>query len=389
MQKRFIILLLIVFLIPISSRLAYSEEFILEDMVDSQLELEDHNEINKFIEELTRENEINFKGNIKDILLKLLKGERVIDFQDFKEGLKKIFLREISISLKLLSKILIITILSSILTNLQNNFQQSSISQFANYFTYILIAILVVTSFSEIMEMAQLSVERMINFMEVLLPILLTLMVVTGGPNTRIIFHPVILASVNIMGLVIKNIIFPLIYFSFILNILSNLSKQNELNKLSELSRKIIVFIISAAFTIFIGLLTIYGLSNKIDGLTIRTAKFAVDSFLPIVGGFLSDAVDAVIGSSVILKNGIGIVGLFIIVLIILSPLIKVTILLLIYSITEAIIQPIASKNIVKFFGDNSKTLLLILISMVSIGVMFFITITVVVDTSNNLLMLR
>src|SRR5699024_1680026 len=313
----------------------------------------------------------------------------ILENKNVMKSIKKIFINELSISLTLLSKVLIITIMSAILTNLQNSFEESSISQFANYFAYMTIAILIITNFSQIMKTTQLSVNRMINFMQILLPILLTLMVLTGGPSSRMIFHPIILGSVNIMGTIIKNIIFPLIYFSFILNILSNLSNRTELSKLSELGRKIIIFIISAVFTIFIGILTIYGLSTKMDGLTIRTAKFAIDSFLPIVGGFLSDSIDAVIGSSAILKNGIGIVGLIILVMIILIPLIKITVLLLIYSITAAIIEPIASKNIVEFFGNTSKTLLLILISMVAIGIMFFITITVVVDTSNNLLMLR
>ena len=44
-----------------------------------------------------------------------------------------------------------------------------------------------------------------------------------------------------------------------------------------------------------------------------------------------------------------GIVGLITLILIILIPLIKVIVLLLIYSITGAVIEPIASPNIVKF----------------------------------------
>lgn len=121
------------------------------------------------------------------------------------------------------------------------------------------------------------------------------------------------------------------------------------------MARQIITFIVSATFTIFIGILTIYGLSTKIDGLSIRTAKFAVDTLIPIVGGFLSDAVDTVIGSSAILKNGIGIIGLIVLVMIILLPIIKVTVLLLIYSVIGAIIEPIASSNIVKFLEMRLK----------------------------------
>ncbi|HLR20443.1 MAG TPA: stage III sporulation protein AE [Tissierellaceae bacterium] len=389
MKKVLLILLCIGVFILVFSPSIYAEEQIIESIINKQLDLNNSEEIDRLLQELMAENEIYLGKDVKDIVLKLLRGEQILENKNVMKSIKKIFINELSISLTLLSKVLIITIMSAILTNLQNSFEESSISQFANYFAYMTIAILIITNFSQIMKTTQLSVNRMINFMQILLPILLTLMVLTGGPSSRMIFHPIILGSVNIMGTIIKNIIFPLIYFSFILNILSNLSNRTELSKLSELGRKIIIFIISAVFTIFIGILTIYGLSTKMDGLTIRTAKFAIDSFLPIVGGFLSDSIDAVIGSSAILKNGIGIVGLIILVMIILIPLIKITVLLLIYSITAAIIEPIASKNIVEFFGNTSKTLLLILISMVAIGIMFFITITVVVDTSNNLLMLR
>lgn len=388
-MKRLKYFLILILLIGLSTTV-YGEELeiidsVLEEQMDNHIQME---EIDKFLKDLMEENEIQL-GSAREIILKLLKGEKPIDGQAIRESIGNIFLREVRFSLSLITKILIIVLISTILTNLQNSFEESSISQLANYFTYILIAILVIANFSQIMDLARATVGRMTDFMQVLLPILLTLLVITGGPNTKIVFHPMILGTVNVLGLLVNNIIFPLIYFSFIISILSNLSQRAELGKLAELGRQIITFIITAAFTIFIGILTIYGLSTKIDGLTIRTAKFAIDTLVPIVGGFLSDAVDTVIGSSAILKNGIGIIGLLSLIMMILMPIIKVVVLLLLYSIIGAVIEPIASSNIIKFFGESSKTLLLILVSMVSIGIMFFITITIIVDTGNNLMMLR
>lgn len=386
-MKRLVIIIFI--LLICSSQVLADNEGVLDFVIGDRLDSLNSNDLDSILRDVFRENKINIDGGIKDILKKLIKGEKIFQGQSMVQVFSNIFFEELRVSLGLLSKILIITLISALLTNLQNSFENSSISELANYVTYVLIAILVITSFSQIMDMVTITVNRMVAFMQLLLPILLTLLVLTGGPNTKIIFHPMILAAVNVVGVMIKSLIFPLIYFSFILSIVSNLSKRVELGKLSELGRQIITFIISAAFTVFIGILTIYGLSTKIDGITIRTAKFAVDKFVPIVGGFLSDAVDAVIGSSTILKNGIGIIGLVIISLIILAPLIKVATLLLIYKLIGAIIEPISSSNIVNFFSDVSKTLLLILISMVSITIMFFITITIIVDTGNSLLMLR
>lgn len=387
MKKALTISFIIIIIFP---SIVYGDVNKVESFLTDTIDLVvDTREIDRFVDELIDESELNIDGNFKDIILKTIKGEKILEDKSIRQVVSTAIFKEFKISLGILAKILIITIISAILTNLQSTFEESSISQLANYITYMLIAILVLTSFTQLMELVKISVDRMISFMQILLPILLTLLVIAGGPNTKIIFHPMILTTVNVIGVMIKNIIFPLIYFTFIVGILSNISERRELSKLSDLGRKIITFMISMAFTIFIGILTIYGLSTKIDGITIRTAKFAVDKFVPIVGGFLSDSVDAVIGSTAILKNGIGIIGLIILILIILIPLIKIISLLLIYVVTGAIIEPISSKNITKFFDDISKTLLLVLISMVSITIMFFITITVIVDIGNNLLMLR
>lgn len=386
MMKRTILILVLILLIP---NFVFGEEEIMDFIIEEQLDLFNTKELESLINDVLGNNDIAPKIKFKEYLTKVLKGEKIFDGKSFIKSLVGKLIEEIKVNLGFLSKILVIALISAILTNIQNTFENASVSSFANYVTYILIAILVIGSFYQLMETVKVTINSMISFMEILLPILLTFLVLAGGPNTKIIFHPMILGTVNVVGIMIKSIILPLINFSFIISILSNLSQRAELRKLSELGRQIITFIISAAFTVFIGIITIYGLSTKIDGITIRTAKFAVDRFIPIVGGFLSDAVETVIGSSAILKNGIGIIGLFILIFITILPLVKIGSLLLIYKIVGAVIEPIVPKNISNFFSDVSKTLLLILISMVSVAIMFFITITIIVDTGNSLLMLR
>lgn len=386
MMKRTICIIILLIIIPsIALGVGDVKDFIVEE----QLDLFNTFELENLIEEVLTKNDLSKGLNLREGLKRLLKGEKIIDNKAILNSFGDFFLGEIKVNLGFLSKILVIAIISAILTNLQSTFENSSISSLANYITYIVIAILVIGSFYQLINVVKETVGLMVNFMEILLPILLTFLVLAGGPNTKLLFHPMIIGAVNVIGALVMNVIFPLIYFSFIVSILSNLSQRAELRKLSDLSRQIITFIISAGFTVFIGIITIYGLSTKMDGLSIRTAKFAVDRFVPIVGGFLSDAVETVIGSSAILKNGIGIIGLFILILITIFPIIKVSILLFIYKVIGTVIEPIVSPNISNFFSDVSKTLLLILISMVSVAIMFFITITIIVDTGNSLLMLR
>lgn len=384
-MKRTLLLMIIIIIIPTFSYGSYLEN----SSFDSDIEMFSNEELNYFINDVMVNNELGAKFNTKEFLLSLIRGEIDLNSKEIISGVGNLFFDEVSSNLRLLSQILVIAIISAILNNMQSAFESSSISGLANYITYILLSILIIGSFHQIVEITKGTINTMVDFMQIILPILLTFLVLAGGPNTKLIFHPMILATVNAIGSLVKNIIFPLIYFSFIISILSNLSNRMELKKLSELGRQIVVFIISASFTVFIGIITIYGLSTKIDGITIRTAKFAVDRFVPIVGGFLSDAVETVIGSSAILKNGIGIIGLFVLIIITAIPILKISSLLLIYKLTGAIIEPIVTKNVSNLFDEVSKSFLMILISTVSVVIMFFITITIIVDTGNNLLMIR
>src|SRR5699024_11936825 len=89
-----------------------------------------------------------------------------------------------------------------------------------------------------------------------------------------------------------------------------------------------VITVIGASLTVFIGIMSMYGIASKVDGVTVRTAKFAVDKFVPIVGKFLSDAMDTVVGCSAVLKNAVGVIGLFTLFLICIIPIIKIVALI-------------------------------------------------------------
>lgn len=385
-MKKSLFIIVVFFICSIN--IAYCENENL-NIIDEQVDKLNTQELENILNDMKDEIGVLPEIKVKDFLISLIKGEISFNIKDFGRYFSTIFFNELRISLGLLSKILVITLISSVLTNLQSTFESKSISELANYITYALIGILVISSFSQIMDLARDTIYKMVDFMQVILPVLLTLLTAVSGPNTRMLFHPMILVSVNLIGILIKDIIFPLIYFSFIISTISNISNRAEFTKLSELGREIITFIITGAFTLFVGIITIYGLGTKIDGLTIRTAKFAVDRFIPIVGSFLSEAVDVVVGCSAILKNGLGFIGLFILLFICILPIIKIAVLLFVYRIIGVILEPIGSINLVEFFNQVSKSLLLILVSLISAATMFFITITIIVEAGNNLLMLR
>lgn len=100
----------------------------------------------------------------------------------------------------------------SILTNLQSTFEKDTVAQLAHYACYIILAMLMINSFMLALDLGKKTVAQMVNFMQIILPILLTLLTAIGGANTRFIFHPMVIGVVNIIGSLIKNLVFPLIF---------------------------------------------------------------------------------------------------------------------------------------------------------------------------------
>jgi stage III sporulation protein AE len=141
--------------------------------------------------------------------------------------------------------------------------------------------------------------------------------------------------------------------------------------------------------TIFIAIITIRSIAAKsLDLVTMKTAKFAVDSFIPVVGKTLSDAISTVAGYTVLLKNAISSIGLIVVIVIMLLPIIKILIMAFIYKLTAALIEPISDKKVVSVIDSAGNSLIMINSCIISVSIMFFIMITIVASTGKSIIML-
>lgn len=297
---------------------------------------------------------------------------------------------EIVSSITVLGSIIIIIVIHSILKSISEGLENKAISQVVYYVQYILIVTLIMTNFAQIITMVKESIQSLVGFMDCLIPILMTLLLTTGNIISANMLQPIILFIITFIGNCINSIILPLVLVSTALGIISKISDRVPIDKLSKFFKSSVVWTLGVILTLFVGIVSVEGsLSSSVDGITAKTTKAAVSSFIPVVGKILGDAVDTVIGCSSILKNAVGIIGVIIIIGICVVPIIKLAILMLVYYLGAAICQPIADGKIVQLLdqmGDTFKTLLAILCS---ISVMLIIGVTLVINISNSGLMYR
>ena len=227
-----------------------------------------------------------------------------------------------------------IIVIHSILKSISESLENDNISRLIFYVQYILIVTIVMSNFSQIITMIKTSTTNMVGFINILIPLLTTLMVFTGNLTTTSMLQPVIMFSVNFIGNMIHSVILPVVLVASSLSIVSKISDRVQIDRLSKMFKSGITWFLGIALTIFVAVVSLEGtLSSSVDGITAKTTKSVVSSAIPIVGKILGDAVDSVLGCGIILKNAVGIVGVVVILGICIGPILKLVLAMLTYKI--------------------------------------------------------
>lgn len=328
--------------------------------------------------------------SFKEMVTKLINGE--MDWQPaeiFKKILKQFF-KEVVANLGLLGKLVVLAVVCAVLQNLISSFEKGTAGQLAYLITYMVLITIAISSFALAVSAGREVVDTMVTFMQALLPVLLTLLVAVGGVASAAIFSPVVLTTLGVFGTLIKNIILPLLFFVAILGIVDNLSERFKVSNLAGLLKVVAMGLMGIFSTIFLGVLAVQGVAGAVgDSVAFRTAKFSVDAFVPVVGGMLSDALEAVVSSSLLIKNAVGIAGMAAIGAMMVVPLLKIITMAFIYKLAGALIQPINDGQMVGCLNGLGNNLLLIFASVATAGLLFFFAITIVVGVGNITVMLR
>lgn len=380
-MKRIILIFILVLMIP---NYAFAE--IQEEIMSSTQEKFN---ISGFLKEAQKYTNESFEEiDLSSMLGQAIQGK--IDNNKLYKIIIKLLGKEVSSSLKILISILVIIVIHGILKAITDGLENNSVSQIIYFVQYILIVTLIMSNFSEIIKLVKDTANDLVGFINVLIPLLLTLMVYTGNIITSTVIEPIVLAISNFVGNIIADVLIPIVLIIVTFSIVSKVSERVQVEKLSKFLKSGVVWFLGIVLTVFVGVVSLEGtLSSSVDGVTAKTAKAAVSTVIPVVGKILGDVVDSVLGCGVILKNAVGFVGVIVILSICIIPIIKIGTLSIIYSLASAVVQPIADEKIVKLLDEMSGVFKLLLGILCALSVILIIGITMVVKISNSGMMYR
>jgi stage III sporulation protein AE len=362
-----------------------------DELINQQIQKLDFREVEKTVEQMNQELRdylpaIDWQQFLQDIR----RGEVNWDLKSILGGIGRYIFREVIANSALLAQLVILAVVCAVLQNLQGAFEEGTVGKLAHAVCYLALLTIALGSFAMAVEVGREATTRMVTFVQTLLPILLTMMVALGGFTSAAIMHPYIIASLGIFSTLVNYVIFPLIFLAAVLSIVNQLSDRFRVSRLAGLLRQVSTWCLGLVMTLFIGVLSIQGAMGAVaDGITLRTAKFATGTFIPVVGGAFADAIDAVIGYSLLLKNSIGILGLIILFGLCVFPVLKILAITIAYKIAAVLVQPLGDEGTAEALQNLSSSLGLIMVTVASIGLMFFMTIAIILGVSSLTTVLR
>lgn len=395
-MPKLIRLFLFFFLLVIGSSAVQAEQEeessndVITKMVDEQIETLGIEELNSYWEDIMKEYGGYLPESQRGTLLEFIKGEKSFSIKEWFRGIAAFAFQELTMNGKLLGTLLLLTIFSAFLQSLHTAFEKGSVSKVAYAVVFMVLIIIALNSFRVAVDYALGAIELMSQFIFALIPLILALIASSGGVTSAAFFHPVLIFLIQTSGLLIQTIILPLLFMALLLSIVSALNENYKMTQLSGLLKKASIGILGAFMAVLLGVISIQGTASAVaDGVAIRTAKYVTGNFVPVVGRMFTDAADTVLTASVLIKNTVGLAGVAIIMMIAAFPAIKILIIIIVYKLAGALLQPVGDGPIISCLNSISNCMLYVFASLAIVSFMFFLCVTIVITSGNITMMIR
>jgi len=298
--------------------------------------------------------------------------------------------KEVVFSSHLIRQLLLIGLLTALVRQLQLSVESKELANAAFLVCFLVTIYAGLQSFRSALTLAHQAIDDMVSFMYALLPLMATMVASVGGITSAAIFHPVLITVVSGVAVLIRTVLFPLLNVGAVVGVLAHIAPDYPLSRLSGLLRHLATMLLSFAFTVFLGVMAVRGAVAPVaDGVALRTAKFITSNVVPVIGSMFANAVEVVAGGSLLIKNTIGVFGMVTIFFLVALPIVKIWAIVLIYRIAAALMEPVGDSRICAAVSSMASSLTLIMVSLATVALMFFLAVTILVGIGNLAAVMR
>ncbi len=315
--------------------------------------------------------------NYDEVLSKLLSAEYPetenftnLKINDFFSCILDKLKTEISAPLELFGILAGVILLSALAENLQH--QKGGISQVFSVISVVCAGAAAVQPVTEIFLQSVEVLNTSANFMVTFSGVYGGILAVTGNLAASAGYQGAVLLLCNIALQVAVKVLFPLLKMGMGMSLADAVNPAVSLSGILQLVQKVTVWILGLIMTLFLGFLSVQSVvAVSADKISTKAAKYAISGFVPFIGGAVSDAYAAVLGSMNVLKSTTGMTGVIALFMLLVPVIGKLLLYKIIISGAAALSEIFQLDRLKRLFQHLEMLLSVGFSVSVSFGIMF------------------
>lgn len=313
------------------------------------------------------------QGNLKEIPAK------------FFTYLKGVLFAELSANKKGMLQVLLIAIMGAVFTNVSSVFKDSQVADTGFYITYLLMITTLSTVFIAATVILKDILEVMLTFMKVLIPAFFLAVSVAGGSLASIAYYEGFLLLITLIQTIFFYGLLPLTEGYVMLTLANHIMKEDYLSQLAGLMKKVVNLGMKGMLVLVFGMNLLQSMILPfVDSTKMSFIRKSI-KIIPGLGAGADAAADLLLGSGVLIKNGIGVAALIALILLSAIPLLKLFLIAAMYHAAAVFIQPISDRRMLRCVEGVAKGAELLLKIGLTVFLLFFVTIAIICLSTNTL----
>lgn len=286
---------------------------------------------------------------------------------------------------KTLIQIIGIIILCALMEGLKISFSESALSEIIGMISVLCICLVIINPVVNCIASSVSIIKTAARFMLCYIPVIAGLMLASGQTFSAASYNMIMIGVSEIIVQLSSNLLLPLLNTFLSLSIVSSISTKLSFKGICDTVITIFKWVLGLVMTVFVSILGLQTIvSGSADSIGLKTAKFMISSFVPVVGSALGDAFSIIKSSVYLLRSGIGAFGLIAIGFIFVPPLIE-SILWIISLNTCAAVGEIFNLSVISnLLKNTSKVVGLIIAVMLCCMAVLIISTVIVLKTGGT-----
>lgn len=280
--------------------------------------------------------------------------------------------------------IMMLGIAAALITHFIDIFDSHQIADIGFFFTYLMMSVVLFKCFREMAGVAASALGSIVDFITSFIPAYILAVGFASGSITATTGYQLVLLLIWLVENILLTLVLPLINSYILLTMINGVWAEERLTLLVEGVEKLIRCLLKILLGLVTGLSILQSMITPAIDSVKSTLLHKAAAAIPGIGDAADGVVELMLGSAVLIKNGIGVVMLIVLLVVAAAPLLKILIMSLLLKVSAALLGMVSDKRITACTDKVGCGGQLLFKAVGTSVLLFLVTVSVAVHSTNR-----